>query len=802
MRPIAATTLLAGLALLAGCSKQVHDVSVGGTVAGLEGTGLQLSLGAGAPLSVEPGAGTFQFPRKVRAGREVTVSVVRQPSSPWQACAVVGGTFTPEADVTELQVICATSEFRVGGTVAGLRGAGLVLQNAGGDDLAVGADGAFTFPHAVPSGATFTVSVASQPSSPSQTCAVSGGSGTIGNGDVASVLVNCSTDRFTLGGTVTGLAGAGLVLRSGAGSEIAVGANGSFAFPEPLLSGTDFDVTVAAQPIGPWQTCAVAMGQGTVASSPVTSVTVTCASDAFALGGVVSGLDGEGLVLVDQRGNRVPVAADGLFSFPALESGADYAITVAAQPTHRWQACTVEDGTGTMAGGPVSAVTVTCATQAYSVGGIAYGVDGLGLVLRSADGQELPILSDGSFAFPTAFRSGDAFDVWVSQQPTGPWQTCTLVGGQGLVGGGAVTTLTVNCTTDQHTVGGVVNGLAGSGLQLSLGGLPPVTVGADGGFSFPTLVPSGAAYEVSIVSQPTSPWQTCAVTRGSGAVAGSDVTDVAIDCTTDRFTVGGTVSGLAGAGLVLRNGEGDDLVVGADGAFTFASPVDSGQPFAISVATQPTHPWQTCTVSGGSGIVGGEGVTGVAVHCTTNTYAVSGTISGLAAPVVLQNGGGDDLTLTASGAFRFPAAVASGGTYDVTVLTQPTNPWQTCTVSGGSGPVTSAEVADVAVTCVTHRYAVGGTVSGLSGSGLVLQGAGGETLPVPADGGFTFPTTLESGSAFEVTVAQQPTYPWQHCAVSGGTGTVGGADVGSITVNCQLDAYAVGGRSPASQARG
>ena len=49
-------------------------------------------------------------------------------------------------------------------------------------------------------------------------------------------------------------------------------------------------------------------------------------------------------------------------------------------------------------------------------------------------------------------------------------------------------------------------------------------------------------------------------------------------------------------------------------------------------------------------------------------------------------------------------------------------------------------------------YTVGGTVSGLQGSGLVLQSTGGDDLPISADGAFVFATRVADGSAYAVTV--------------------------------------------------
>jgi 6-phosphogluconolactonase len=85
------------------------------------------------------------------------------------------------------------------------------------------------------------------------------------------------------------------------------------------------------------------------------------------------------------------------------------------------------------------------------------------------------------------------------------------------------------------------------------------------------------------------------------------------------FTVGGTVSGLTGSGLVLQNNGGDPLAISADGAFIFASPLADGASYNVTVRTQPTSPAQTCIVKGGAGTVAGANVTGVTIVCSTST---------------------------------------------------------------------------------------------------------------------------------------------------------------------------------------
>jgi 6-phosphogluconolactonase (cycloisomerase 2 family) len=82
-------------------------------------------------------------------------------------------------------------------------------------------------------------------------------------------------------------------------------------------------------------------------------------------------------------------------------------------------------------------------------------------------------------------------------------------------------------------------------------------------------------------------------------------------------------------------------------------------------------------------------------------------------------------------------------------------------------------------------YSVGGTVAGLSGSGLTLQINGGDAVAVASDGTFAFPTALSSGTTYTVTVGTQPSISREICGVaSGGTGTVSAANVTDVTVSC------------------
>src|SRR6266481_5880190 len=266
------------------------------------------------------------------------------------------------------------------------------------------------------------------------------------------------------------------------------------------------------------------------------------------------------------------------------------------------------------------------------------------------------------------------------------------------------------------------------------------------------------------------------------------------------FTISVTVSGLAGTGLVLADNTTDKLTITANGTSAFASTVAKGGSYAVTVQTQPSNPTQTCAPSPSTGSNISANVT-VTVSCTTNpvTATIGGMVSGLVVPgtsVILQNNGGDSLTVTANGSFTFKTPVTGADVYAVTVVTQPVNPNQICTVTNGSG-VASANVTSVAVNCVLS-FSIGGTVTGVVGTGLILQNSSdSEQLPIsPANGNqaFTFKKLVPTGTVYNVTVFAQPTAPTQNCTVTSGTGSgTATANVTSIAIVCPAVTYSVGG---------
>lgn len=365
-----------------------------------------------------------------------------------------------------------------------------------------------------------------------------------------------------------------------------------------------------------------------------------------------------------------------------------------------------------------------------------------------------------------------------------------------------------DANTETYTVDGTVFDLAADNsiiLQNNAG--DDLTINGDGIFTFSNALNNGGYYNVTVQTQPSSADQACSVAYGNGVINGENITDIEVTCVTsiepepDTYTVGGVISGLeSGTSVTLQNNAGNNLVLHTNDSFTFASALADDSHYEVTVLIQPDSPKQTCSVASGSGTIAGENITSVKVTCVTDivpepdTYTVGGTLSGLALgnSVTLQNNSKDSLTVSDNGNFTFAATFADKSSYQVSALTQPTLPNQSCSISRGSGTIARENITSVEVTCVTDivpapdTYTVGGTISGLiSGSSVTLRNNAGDDLRISANGIFAFSTALVDGSNYHVTVLSQPAMPNQICNVTNGNDAIHGGNVTSVNITCE-----------------
>jgi len=351
---------------------------------------------------------------------------------------------------------------------------------------------------------------------------------------------------------------------------------------------------------------------------------------------------------------------------------------------------------------------------------------------------------------------------------------------------------------NEYSIGGTVTGLAaGNTVVIHNSNGDSLNINSDSAFAFPIWQQDGTAYEVTVFTQPDTPTQFCSVTNGSGNLAGDHVTNIEVSCSTTSYSVGGTVSGLEkNTTVVVHNSNGDSLDISANGVFTFNMLLLDESDYAVTVFTQPSGPAQLCMVMNGSGSIGGSNVTNIAIVCETTSYSVGGSVSGLAADssVGLRLNGGNELVSTSNGVFTFPAKLIEGDDYTAAVSSQPTDPNQTCDIGNSSGTIATSDITKLTVVCTTRTYSIGGNLSGLEpGNTIALKNNAGASFVLNANGAFVFPDQQDDGSTYNVTVFTQPDNPTQNCSVTNGSDTLAGSNISNIAVSCQTDTWSVGG---------
>jgi len=267
-------------------------------------------------------------------------------------------------------------------------------------------------------------------------------------------------------------------------------------------------------------------------------------------------------------------------------------------------------------------------------------------------------------------------------------------------------------------VSGSVSGLSGT-LVLHINGSNALSVNGNGGFSFAEELAEGTNFTITIAAQPAQ--QTCSVANGTGKIGKVDISNVTVVCSFSAFAVGGNISGLSGT-LILSNNGGNDLSISANGSFSFTALVAVGATYEVTVKTQPDG--MNCSLTNGSGTMGSVSVSDVAVSCV-HAYTISGNLSGLTeGTLILRNNNGDDLSLTADGAFTFMTRLLNAAAYSVSVHTNPSG--HTCFVDSGTGTIAGSNITSVVVNCnssiiVFATAAVTGNLGGRSGADNLCQ---------------------------------------------------------------------------------
>ena len=474
---------------------------------------------------------TQTFATQYASGSNYTVTIKTQPTG--QTCTMgsnSSGMIT--SDITVAVTCAKTVEYKISVAVTGLTGT-LVVEDSKNSTLTFTTNTTQTFALEYPKGSAYTVTVETQPAG--QTCTLSSNAtGTLNSNITVTATCTSNTSNYTISVAVTGLTGT-LVMQDSQSDTLTFTTNTTQTFAKSYASGSTYTVTVKTQPSG--QTCTLSSNaSGTITSNITVTATCTTGVVDYTISVAVTGLTGT-LVVQDNLGASLTFTTNTTKAFSSsYASGSTYSVTVETQPAG--QTCALSsNASGTITSNIT--VTATCTTSAtYTIGGTVSGLTGTGLQLQDNGGNTLSVTANGSFTFSTKLPSGSTYDVTVSSQPTG--QTCTPTNNTGTVGSSNVTSVVVTCSSATYTISVAVTGLTGS-VELQDDQGATLTFSSNNTQTFSNTYASGAAYTVSITSQPLT--VSCIPTYATGTIT-ANITIFA-SCNDGALRPLGTVSNVS-----------------------------------------------------------------------------------------------------------------------------------------------------------------------------------------------------------------------------------------------------------------
>jgi hypothetical protein len=507
--------------------------------------------------------------------------------------------------------------YTVSADVSGLAsGTSVVLEDNGADSTTISANNVSTpIATSLDNGTPYAITIVRQPTG--ETCTLgSNASGTVTANTTVNVTCSSNTaPTFTLSVAVTGLSGGSLVVGDNQNDSLTFTTSTTQAFATPYNSGASYAVTISPSSQLNGQTCTLGSNAtGTITAN--TTVTITCvAPTGFTLSVSVTGLSGGSLVVGDNQNDSLTFTTNSTQQFQTTyANGAPYSVSISSQPTG--QTCTPgNNSSGTITANTTVAIScVTTPPPTFTLGVATTGLTSGTLIVEDDQGATLNITSTSlSQTFSNQYLLGATYSVSITSQPTG--ENCTL----GSNASGTITantTVMATCTATTFSISGTVSGYTGSGLVLEDTNTSATVNVSQGNTTFQFTNVANGPYTIIASTEPNGPTQTCTSTNGTGTVNNANVTGILFTCTTNTYTIGGQVNGLTGTGLALQdNGTNTTPITGTGTvAFTFSTPIASGNNYLVTVSTQPSG--QTCTVTGNaSGTVTNANITDVVVTC-------------------------------------------------------------------------------------------------------------------------------------------------------------------------------------------
>ena len=242
----------------------------------------------------------------------------------------------------------------------------------------------------------------------------------------------------------------------------------------------------------------------------------------YTISASISGLTGS-LTLQNNGSDTLTLSQNGDYTFTTrLNEGTGYNITI--QTPAENDTCTLTNSSGTVAKQNIN-ISINCVPTTYTLGGSISGLSD-SLTLQNNGSDTLTLTQNGNYTFTTPQINASHYAITISQQPNG--QHCTLTNSSGTVAKQNINTIQINCIPI-YTLSVTVNGLQSATVTLK-NNSETYAISASGSHTFPTALPEGSDYTITIQSQPNGYQCNFDSNNTSGTIANQNINNITLNC--------------------------------------------------------------------------------------------------------------------------------------------------------------------------------------------------------------------------------------------------------------------------------
>jgi hypothetical protein len=735
---------------------------ISGTL-GAGGAGATVTLsGAASATATANASGNYTFASLANGSYTVTPNKVGVSFSPTsQSVTINGASATANFTSTVLT-------YTISGTVTGAVTSGVTVNLSGASSASTTTDASGNFSFTGVASASYTVT----PSLAGFTFTPTTQNVTVSGANVTGVNFTSAVQTFSISGVISGAGGSGATVTLSGSSSATTTSNASGNYSFTGLQNGTYTVT----PTKAGSTFTPTSQSVTVSGANLSGVNFTSTAQTFVVSGTITGPGASAATVTVTGGANATTTTDasgiyslnltnGSYTITPSKSGYTFAPVSQAVTVNGAAVSGVNFVSSAVVGGSTFTIWNTSAVPAVPADPDTGAVE-LGVRFRSDVNGTITGIRFYKGSTNTGTHTGSLWSNTGTLLATATFSGETASGWQQVL---FATPVSVAANTvyvaSYHTAVGHyaadANYFATAGVDnVPLHALADGVSGANGvyvygtGGTFPSNTFQSTNYWVDVVLNTAA--QTYSISGNISGAGGNGAT----------VTLGG-----AGAGTATADGSGNYTFSGlSSGSYTVAA---SKSGFTFSPATQNVT-------------VNGANVNGVNFTSVSQSFSISGTISGAGAngtTVTLGGASTGTTTADASGNYKFNAL--ANGSYTVT----PAKTGLTFTPANQSVIISGADATGVNFTASGATFNISGTISGPGGSGatVTLSGTAPATTTADASGSYTFTaqtngsyTVTPSKSGFVFTPASQSV-------------TVSGADQTGVNFNSAAQTFTVSG---------